>query len=48
MYNPSQFLGQLTVGNSNFGISSDAWAGSGASNGGNAGYLYCPESPKMR
>lgn len=37
----------MTVANSNFGISSDAPAGGAAGGMGNAGYLYCPYSPKM-
>lgn len=48
VYNPGQFLGQLTVGNTNYGISSDTPAGSTVGPAlGNAGLLYCPESPKM-
>lgn len=38
----------MTVGNTNFGISNDSPAGSTANTSlGNAGMLYCPESPKM-
>lgn len=37
----------MTVANSNYGISGDYPSGVGATGLGNAGYLYCPYSPKM-
>ena len=41
VYNPSQFMGQLTSGNTNYGIQSDE-------SGTYTGNLFASQSPKMQ